>query len=350
MSRFYRQFLTGKARGKAPPVAFCFGKHPGWNDHIDPIGIADDSLALCQSLFYVQGIGGAIDAGLWDKAPPDRTLAVFDNLALWQAGSSFLLLRLWSSVDGKGRSKYPMIIGLEVTGLPVATALPALLPLLAETEKTCRETRSADAVRAALDRLQQAAAAALAPLSGGSPVDGLTPADAAALAALPAFARQPEAWPRLFHALQSSFASFAPGVFSPREFPEGGGGRHLRLPLPGDGPVPTLTRWLAFFRHQLDPAVPLLLTLSPHRPWCDLIAGEPSARDLGGLRFNLDEIPCATDIPYTLDPAFRQRAASALESLLRDGANPRSLLFAAAPPGRSGGGFFRSLFGAGKSG
>src|SRR5262245_24203118 len=99
----------------------AFGKHPGWNDHLDDQGLDTDSLIAAKRLLYVQGISQNIDSGAWEnleQVPADAPtqavgrLDLFRHDFLWhmrQDGNSVMLAgRLWSSSDGKGRDKYPM--------------------------------------------------------------------------------------------------------------------------------------------------------------------------------------------------------------------------------------------------
>ena len=55
----------GSFIGKRPGSAHvgAFGKHPGWDDHLDDIGLNTEPLIAAKQYLYVQGIGGVIDAG-----------------------------------------------------------------------------------------------------------------------------------------------------------------------------------------------------------------------------------------------------------------------------------------------
>src|SRR5688572_20736555 len=51
----------------------AFGKHPGWDDHIDDLGLETDLLIRVKQLLYIEGIASNLDKGSWDElAPPDR--------------------------------------------------------------------------------------------------------------------------------------------------------------------------------------------------------------------------------------------------------------------------------------
>ena len=69
MSDFFKKFLVEDTRrlgqnGKYVGLA-AFGKHPGWDDHVEDLGLETESLNLAKTLLYVNGIGGQIDSGAW---------------------------------------------------------------------------------------------------------------------------------------------------------------------------------------------------------------------------------------------------------------------------------------------
>src|SRR5258705_3476695 len=68
MSEFYRRFLAEDVRKMGAPSGrqvflAAFGKHPGWDDHVEDLGLDSESLIFAKTLLYVQGIGGQIDSG-----------------------------------------------------------------------------------------------------------------------------------------------------------------------------------------------------------------------------------------------------------------------------------------------
>ena len=94
MSRFWKRFLReGQglfARGTRPQIWLgAFGKHPGWDDHIDDIGLETDSLLLAKQILYVDGIGGQISSGEWEKLDSAQRLGEFKHVFLWKRGDAF---------------------------------------------------------------------------------------------------------------------------------------------------------------------------------------------------------------------------------------------------------------------
>jgi hypothetical protein len=53
----------------------------------------------------VNGIGGQIDSGAWEKLEPAQQLPDFNHIFVWQRSGQILVGRLWSSSDGKGGTR-----------------------------------------------------------------------------------------------------------------------------------------------------------------------------------------------------------------------------------------------------
>src|SRR6267142_2546677 len=105
MSDFFKKFSLEDA-GRFSPDGRCvalaaFGKHPGWDDHVEDLGLEPASLNLAKTVLYVNGIGGQIDSGAWEKSDPAQQLPDFRHLFVWQRSGQILIGRLWSSSDGK---------------------------------------------------------------------------------------------------------------------------------------------------------------------------------------------------------------------------------------------------------
>ena len=61
----------------------AFGKHPGWDDHIDDLGLETDRLVEVRRRLYAEGISSNVDSGAWDKLEDGARLPVFEHLILW---------------------------------------------------------------------------------------------------------------------------------------------------------------------------------------------------------------------------------------------------------------------------
>jgi hypothetical protein len=94
-----------------------FGKHPGWDDHIEDLGIETEQLIALRQTFYVDGIGGNVETGRVGQDGRRQAIPFHHVVAgaRLREGSSWGVL--WASKDGKGRDKYPMVVfvqGFEV--------------------------------------------------------------------------------------------------------------------------------------------------------------------------------------------------------------------------------------------
>lgn len=300
-----------EAAGPKPLVHLAaFGKHPGWDDHLDDVGLETESLAVAKQLIYLQGLASQIDAAAWEDLAPAKRLAEFNHRFLWVGRSGFIAGELWSSQDGKGRSKYPMVLCAQANGVPTGRALE-IFPVLDELKAACRATASADEVRRILGRGRDRLRADLEapPAAGPAP------------AALPAAPRQ--ALHRILYEIHGQMAELAPGAAKGRP-PMELASRRLRVPAsPADGAA--LAAWVAFVQSQLDPEVPVLGIAATDAGWIDIVAGCPGGPDFFCLRASAVQVPLTSEIPYTLETGFIGAADALLDSPVGMAAAPRTI-------------------------
>jgi hypothetical protein len=222
MSDFLKKFLLEEARRLNPTGRFvglaAFGKHPGWDDHIEDLGLETESLNFAKLLLYVNGIGGQIDSGAWEKLEATQQLPGFEHVFVWQRSGQILVGRLWSSSDGKGRKRYPMVVSLHFVGVPLAWALKQGLPVLAELEEGCLTTSSAEEVRSLLARKRAVLREAVQLADGRGEYAPVSP-DALNKILSPADQTRREGYLRVLYQVQSQLSGFAPGVFNLRSSP-----------------------------------------------------------------------------------------------------------------------------------
>ena len=153
MTYFYKNFLRdgrGWFRAARPAVHLAaFGKHPGWDDHMDDLGLETESLLTLKRSLYLQGIAGNISAGTWERMDEAARLPGFNLRFHWQRDGQYLLGKMWSSRDGKGRGHFPMIVCAHVIGLPMAD-VAEISACLDHVETQCADTQSAASVRSIL--------------------------------------------------------------------------------------------------------------------------------------------------------------------------------------------------------
>jgi hypothetical protein len=65
----------------------AFGKHPGWDDHIEEIGLDSALLVNAKRVLYTECIGGNIYSGVWEKLEPEKQLP-FGHTFFWARGAT----------------------------------------------------------------------------------------------------------------------------------------------------------------------------------------------------------------------------------------------------------------------
>lgn len=329
MNDYVRQFLNDdwKSMPDAPRLYLsAFGKHPGWNDHMDVIGLVTDSLVRGKALLY-DGIAHQVESAAWEKAGAGKVTPGFDHIIHWRRLHESLTGLMWSSRDGKGRSLYPMVLLAHCAGQPFAWQAGELLPALRDAGEKCRATNSSSTVLAVLDAAQKSlrerAPAQPAATQLDSPVG------------LPAwtahFAREFTALRRVLHHLRSNCAAFAPVGHAWCGDSKHAQSVRLRLPaVPGQSPAESLNAWLSFLATQLDPAAPMLGLHPQNQPWLDVIIGEPGPADLVVLRTLPVATPVISDIPYQMDAQPSAFETGVLSNLGRGALPATSCLVEAA--------------------
>jgi len=283
----------------------AFGKHPGWNDHIPPIGVETETLAYVYQTLYENGIRGQIDAGAWEKLEPGKREEGFDHTFLWLLGGHGVLGRLWSSSDRGGRSKYPMVLCVESNFTAPGFVLAELMVELERARGACKATASEDQVkaecRAAGDRLKsQFGMLKQGDLPTAVPMESrrhfLEHQDlgSARLGLL-----------RVLHELGSASDGSATGQVALR--PKAGMSSRLRVPLACETRIQSLQCWATFLKCALPKDCPLLFIARTGANWLDIIVGEPAGGDFFCLQASSQALPLTTEIPYELSPSLHHR-------------------------------------------
>lgn len=316
MSDFFKKFLLEDARRLSPAGRYiglaAFGKHPGWDDHVEDLGLETDSLNIAKTLFYINGIGGQIDSGAWERLDASQQLPAFKHVFLWQRSGQFLVGRLWSSSDGKGRKRYPMVVCLHFVGVTLGWALKQALPALAELEEALVRTNSAEEVRTLLNRKRVALRETLPSAQIQGEYAPVTPETLHHILQSAGGAER-EGFLRVLYQSRSQLGALAPGKFNARAQMAGFRAQQIRVPASGANPEQTLLFWTRFFLTQVDASVPLLLTLPLEANWLDITVGEPESHEFFCLRASPKAVPLVSEVPYTMDTAFRSGATTFLE-------------------------------------
>lgn len=313
MNNFAKFFLNED--WKSAPTASrvylgAFGKHPGWNDHLDDIGLVTPSLVEARSILY-GGIAHQIEHATWEKAGADKVMPGFEHMIHWRRLNESLTGLIWSSQDGKGRALYPMITVAHCVTRSFSWLAGVLLPAMEEVKAKCRSTTAAAVVIAQIKGVEQSLQSQLPDSAHvpSSPGPGVAAWAAYLTGAQVAFRR-------VLHHLRRNLAAFAPGNPEWCHDEKQSLSRCLRLPqIPGATPAESLNAWISFLSTQLDPAVPLFGLLPTGQNWLDVIVGEPSHADFFLLRALPAGMPLVTDIPYQIDADNPAADAGLLASL-----------------------------------
>lgn len=294
----------------------AFGKHPGWNDHIDDLGVETDRLVAVKRALYSEGIAGNIDSGTWDNLDPARRVEGFDHTFVWRGPDGLVTGRIWSSSDGKGRRKYPMILAVQTEGLPLRFVTERVLPRLRQLEDECRAAESAGTVISLVDaartELRREADRAGRVLTEPLP----PPAAVSQLADRDPLGPEREGLVRVLYQLDRDFSSFRRpnrGESGTRSRTMDTRPQTLRVPRVSGELGEEWGLWLRLVTSELDPLSPVLCITAEGRAWTDLIVGEPGPGQLACLQQNEEALPLTTSIPYTIDGAFRRHADELVE-------------------------------------
>lgn len=320
----------GKGQAKDAPAIYlaAFGKHPAWDDHIEDIGIETEFLAKVRRMLYTDAISGNIDSGAWEKLADDQRLAGFAHDFVWWLGplgkdaSRVVVGRLWSSRDGKGRTKYPMAVFAQSTGIAPAVMAREVLPALAALERRCIEATTADAVRAAIDQtredLRSRFTRSQTP-SADTPAEVLSPSDVASYVDREELGVRigpvREGFARAMYAVEREMGAFLPLGGDSRKSKSlavkapDTKGAHIRLPALAPSSQDTALVWISLLSRRLTEGASILAIAPRNEGFVDVIVGDPGAAQLYGVRATLKGFPLTTDVPYVIDDAFRQKVA-----------------------------------------
>ncbi len=324
MTRFWKKFLReGQglfARGAKPQIWLgAFGKHPGWDDHIDDIGLETDSLLLAKQILYVDGIGGQINSGEWEKLDDVQRLREFKHIFLWKRGEAFLIGRIWSSRDGKNRTKYPLVVCAHCLSLPFNWALTNVSQCLGEIEWQCKSARFADEVRGvlgqALDKLRRSVADVDGQLSRGDP-------DARTFVERLGLGDDHEGLHRIVYCIHTQLACYLNGAKGKSAGVLGAG--QIRLPAADGLAAETLSFWSRFLESQFGRNVPVLLTLPLQESWVDATCGEPASREFYSLRAKSEVLAVASEVAYKIPDEFRKAHNDLVQAMIVSSAGSES--------------------------
>ncbi|MHC4654256.1 MAG: hypothetical protein ACYS91_04465 [Planctomycetota bacterium] len=294
--------FNAKGRGDVSKRVFvaAFGKHPGWDDHIDDIGIDTDVLVAVKRILYIQGIGSNIDSGSWDKLEEKQRVEKFGHVFVWCMNGDMVVGRLWSSQDGKGRSSYPMVVCVQCLQLPLRWVLKNILPRLEGIEQDCTSTTSAHDVR----RIIESARNQFRQLSQQCEPASKIPVECsdmlAQLAELPGMGSSRQGLYRVLYHIDREVIQAGSGAGKDQELRPA----LVRVPNSSPGAQENVLLWINFLLAKFGPNTPILAFMPLMNPWIDIVIGEPTDLHLFCLRASISVVPLTSSIPYSIDSEF----------------------------------------------
>lgn len=297
--------LSGRrdSREGSHVIAAAFGKHPGWDDHMDDIGLETPALVAIKRVLYVQGIGRNIDNGRWAELESKQSDTGFGHTFVWCRNDDIIAGRLWPSRDGRGRTSYPMVVCAHCRQVPLRWVYEYAVPRLARVETEC-QGGTASEVRACLSTCQEGLRKALA-TSGCSEQELPGEADPISrLANYPGWGPDTEGLVRiLYHVNREMSAGLISSV--------GRGGyehsAHARVPVSSGDVAETSILWTRLLLNEYGHEAGVLVIMPHQGTWLDIIVGEPSPEQLYCLRASMDALPLTNTVPYKIDPGFADK-------------------------------------------
>jgi len=317
VKRFYPK---GPDQPSEKVIVAAFGKHPGWDDHIDDIGLDTDTLITVKRILYVQGIGGNIDSGSWSRLQENQQIEDFNHVFVWCMWRSIIVGRLWSSRDGKGRTSYPMVACVQCRQLSLEWIFENILPGLKKIERACTETTSPEEVRTIMENAQRKfrQSAEQCP-----PCSNLLEIHSGALKKIAGCFeadRNHEALLRILYHIERETERYKSDAAESKKskIPTL---RPVLLRIP-TSPPPVLEGvvwWFAFLFEKFGANIPLLILMPEKTTWIDIIIGEPAAAQLYCLRAPLEGVPLTSSVPYNMDTEFISRTDKLIENSRAEG-------------------------------
>jgi ribosomal protein S14 len=299
-------FSGGAGPGEAarPTVRLaCFGKHPGWEDHMDHLGVDNEHLTGVWRTLYEEGVRVNLDRGTWkNNLKDEHRLPGFDHAFLWRQGPTVDLGWMWASRDKKGRADYPMIACVSAEHASLSWLCEEGSRVLKSLRTACESTNEQDDVirafelareelRASLERHGETATAASDPI--------------AKLAGLETFSEEPERFIRFIYHIEREClpaASEGSTATSTLTFKT----HLLRVPSVSEDTSQSLLLWLEALE-QLVQGTPLFVCKPQRRDWADVAVGFPGIEEIFALLATPEAIPLVTSIPYEIEADQRAR-------------------------------------------
>jgi len=301
-----RRRLGGRETSGPPNrlLVAAFGKHPGWDDHMEDIGLETPALVALKRVLYVEGIGKNIDNGKWAELETRQSAIEFGHTFVWCRNSDTLAGRLWPSRDGRGRTSYPMVVCTQGRQVPLRWVYDCVLPHLARLETQCRNSSTADEVRACLAAARGALQTMLDAVGGPAREPREETDPIAQLLQHPGLALDQEGLIRILYHLDRETSA---GLISHAGWNRCEQPVHARVPASSGLAVEAPILWTRLLLRNYGPRAGVLVIVPQQKAWLDIILGEPSPAQLVCLRASPEALPLTNTVPYKISDEFVER-------------------------------------------
>jgi hypothetical protein len=276
MSRLRKAFLRNSLNG-ATHVA-GFGKHPAWDDHIDDIGIATETLVLTKQLLYSEGIASQLASGAWDQIEKSGQAIEFAHRFVWARDEQSIVGAIWASADRKGRTRFPMAACIQA-GCDGLAATQMFLAPIERLSSLCKAAQTQEEVRNSFEQTR-------AEISGPMFHSTTFSASERQVAQIPE------------NTIMPALVTLSAGLKNRRSRGSGKAGRssraYFRLPTASNPMKENLEFWSGYVARHRNPDWPYLIIAPIAKSWIDLIVGEPISSDFYCLRANETALPIAS--------------------------------------------------------
>jgi|GEM_PF-1775142 len=317
--------MSGTRNGKALKVhVAAFGKHPGWDDHIEEIGLDCAPLVKAKRVLYTECIGGNIDLGEWEKLDESKRLP-FRHEFLWMVPEGVIVGRFWGSSDGKGRTKYPMIVCAFVENGPADWACVQVLPRLAQVEADCTATNSAELVRFTVGTCQRELEKASEAYNADPPPEEAVGDLVARLMKSPDLSADGhQGMVRVLYEMNRELVGFKrsgqTSITSKSYEPPGA---HLRVPKVLKGAGESARAWVRVMEQEILAGYPVMVLQPEGQRFVDVLVGEPKVKAFFCARAGEGALGLTSDVPYTMSASDVAENAAKIESWAGGGATAR---------------------------
>ena len=249
----------------------------------------------------MDGIGGQIGSGEWERLDEAHRLREFKHDFLWKRGEAFLMGRIWSSRDGKNRTKYPLVVCTHCLNLPFDWALIKVSQCLDDVERQCKSARLAGEVREVLRQALAELRASVANCDGELCRGDF---DARTFVQRLGLDENQQGLYQVIYSVHTQLARYMAGSGAKSASDSKAG--QIRLPAVVGLAAENLNFWSRFLESQLERNVPVLLILPLQESWVDATCGEPASREFFSLRAKPEVLAVASEAACRIPDEFRK--------------------------------------------